>query len=118
MFDVDVAEVDQALLEAEPGPESDTELPITAGVDWLDAETDEGCLVLLSLVPSGTDVEDDEAIEARRGRDADGAVIFTEADALAPALCWQLTGTETGVASTAGIDVMVLMVRARPGKAG
>ena len=36
----------------------------------------------------------------------------------APTLLWQLTGTETGVATAALIDVVVLMVRERPGSAG
>ena len=116
VFEVGVAEVDHALLGADP--ETDTEFSITEEVDWLDVESDDCCSLLLTLGPPILDVENDEGSEALEPCDTDDAVVLVEANPLVPALPWQPTGTETGVASTAAIDVVVLMVRERPSNAG
>lgn len=116
VFEVGVAEVDHALPGADP--ENDTEVSIAEEVDWLEVESDDCCFVLPPLEPPILDVENDEGSEALETCDTDDAVVLAEADPLVPALTWQLTGTETGVASTAVIDVVVLMVRERPPNAG
>ncbi|CAD6593967.1 MAG: hypothetical protein ASARMPREDX12_007846 [Alectoria sarmentosa] len=96
----------------------DAELPLTGEVDWLDAESDNDCSVLCPLALPVIDVEDEEGVEALETCDTNDAVVPAEADTLEPALLWQSTGTETGVASTAVIDVVVLMIKERPGNAG
>ena len=107
VFEVGVAKVDH-----------DAELPLTGEVDWLDAESDNDCSVLCPLALPVIDVEDEEGVEALETCDTNDAVVPAEADTLEPALLWQSTGTETGVASTAVIDVVVLMIKERPGNAG
>ena len=71
-----------------------------------------------ALVSPPSDVENDEGIEALEACDGDDAATSVEVGPLASALLWQLTGTATGVASTAAIKVVVSMVRERLGNAG
>ena len=61
------------------------------------------------------DDQEDEGFEAN---DTDDTVVPAEAVSLAPALLEHLPGTETGVARTAKIEVVVSMVNERPGNAG
>ena len=97
--------------------EVDPEFPFVREIVWLVAERDDDCLVLpppiLTVVEIG-----DGGFEALNACDTDDAVVFPKVDLLALALPWQLTGTATGVARTAVIEVDVSMFRERPGNAG
>ena len=97
--------------------EVDAEFPFVREIVWLVAERDDDCPVLpppaLTVVEVG-----DGGFEALNAGDTDDAVVLPEVDLLALAPPWQLTGTATGVARRAVIEVEVSMVRERPGNAG
>ena len=68
----------------------------------------------VTLVPNA--VKPPEALDAP-GTDA-ADELAEVAPAVGPPTPWQVKGTDTGVAVTAGMGVVVATVRARPGKAG
>ena len=88
----------------------------------MDVKSDDGGFVLPPLTSPALKVEDDEGIETLEACDAKDAIelvkICPVVPLVVPVLIWQLRGTTTGVASTAVIDVVVLIVKERPGNAG
>lgn len=107
-----VAVVDHAPVETDP--ETDAEFSVTEEVDLLDTKEDDCPAMLPPLVIPIVEVEKDGGDEAFEACDTEAGVLLAEVDPLAPAPPWQLTGIETGVASTAVIGVVVLMVKERP----
>ena len=97
--------------------EVNAEFPFDGERDWLVAERDDDCPVLPPPVLTVVEVGDG-GFEALDACDTDDAIVLPEVGPLALVLPWQLTGTATGVANTAVIDVEVSTVRERPGNAG